>query len=584
MSVERPHAEAATRRPQVLAGLKGLTTASLPGEVFAGFTLAALIIPLNIGYAQVAGLPPALGLYAALVPLVVFALFTSSREVVGGPGPASAALVAAALAGFAAPGDPERVQYALALAMLCGALFVLAWYFRLGFLQNFLSQAVMIGFVSGLGIQVFTNQLRKILGVTVDITEKHEEVTAKIGETLGLSLETEGYFLEVLGLIREIPNANPYAVALGLGSLVSVRLLKRYPPRVPGALVVLVVMTAIVVWLSLDERGVSVLGQLPAGLPSFVLPEAGPGVYIRLLPGAMALVAITLAEGLLLAGSYGRRNGYKPDGDQMLLSYGLANATAGLTGSMVTGNSVSRTAAMSSAGSRTQVPSLVAALVVGVVLAFFTDLLALVPSAALAGIVANAVVSLIAAGDIRALYRRRRSEFWVAIVCLVAVLVVGPLRAVAIAFLLSVIDLLSRAARPVTAILQRPPGADHFVAAEGPQSGTGLIIYRFSSPLFFANANVLLEEVDRLTAGSRAPVRWFVLDAHSMVDMDSSGGEMLRQIISMLKGRGVTFAISRLPESLEAVLESYELLEEIGRSYIFATNRDAAEAYDRAAG
>jgi MFS superfamily sulfate permease-like transporter len=190
MRVKSPGDNGKVRWPQPLAGFRGLRPADLPREISAGITLAALVIPLNIGYAQVAGLPAMLGLYAAIVPLVLFALFTSSPHVVGGP--ATAALVAAALVGFAPPGDPLRVQFVLVLALVCSLLFFLAWYFRLGFLENFLSRAVLVGFVSGLGIQVLTNQVRKIMGVSVDTSQQLEKITSQVEKTLGISLGKPG--------------------------------------------------------------------------------------------------------------------------------------------------------------------------------------------------------------------------------------------------------------------------------------------------------------------------------------------------------------------------------------------------------
>jgi high affinity sulfate transporter 1 len=558
-----------------------LRPADLPREISAGITLAALVIPLNIGYAQVAGLPATLGLYAAIVPLVLFALFTSSPHVVGGPGPATAALVAAALAGFAAPGDPLRVQFALVLALVCSLLFFLAWYFRLGFLENFLSRAVLVGFVSGLGIQVLTNQVRKIMGVSVDTSQQLEKLTSQVEKTLGISLKTQGYFLEVSALVKEIPNANLYPVAIGVGSLVIVRLLKRYAPKVPGALVALVLMTVVVAVFNLDQRGVSVLGKLPSGLPALTFPTAPPTDYIKLLPGALALVAITLCEGLLLVRTYANKHGYKADRDQVLFAYGLANLGAGLTGSMVTGNSVSRSAAMDSAGARSQLPSLVAAGVVAAVLAFFTDLLALVPNAALAGIVANAVLSLIGVHDLRTLFRLRRSEFWIATVCLLAVLGLGPLRAVLIAFLLSIIDLVTRASRPYTTLMRQAPGGDHFVPGDEADelASPGLIVYLFSAPLFFANANVFSEEIQRQVKRAPTPVKWFVLDAHAMMEMDITGAEAMRQVLDLMKDAGVTFALSRAPARLVSRLKTYGLLEQIGSNRLYATNREAAAAY-----
>ena len=569
--------------PRPFEGLRGIKRADLPREISAGITLAALVIPLNIGYAQVAGLPATMGLYAAIIPLVLFAVFTSSRHLVGGPGPATAALVAAALAGFAAPGDPLRLQYALALALMCSLLFFLAWLFRLAFLQNFLSRAVLIGFVSGLGIQVFTNQARKILGVSIDVHKQLEALEGRVEQAFGVTLETQGYFLEVVAIIREIPHANLYALAIGLGSLIGVRLMKRYAPKIPGALVVLILMTVIVIVFDLNAKGVSVLGDLPAGLPDLVFPTVPLADYVKLMPGALALVAITLCEGLLLAGGYAHKYQYKSDGNQLLFAYGMTNAAAGFTGSMVCGNSISRSAAMDSAGAQSQLTSLVAAGVVAAILLYFTDMLALLPNAALAGIVANAVLSLIKVATLRELLRVRRSEFWIAIICLLAVLLLGPLRAVAIAFLMSIIDLLRRASLPFTTLLRESAPGSYFISGgEGSAHSTpGLIVYRFTAPLYFANANLFSEEIEKLVAQAPTPVRWFVLDSSAIHDMDTTGEEAMRQVLTMLAERDVTFAVSRCSTPLQSILKDYGLLDEIGRERLYDTNRDAVAAIRR---
>ena len=480
-----------TRWPQLFVGLHGLKRENLPREISAGITLAALIIPLNIGYAQVAGLPPMVGLYAGIIPLIVFALFTSSRHVITSPDASIAALVGAVLLGFAAPGDPMRVQFALALALMCSVLFFIFWFFRLAFLANFLSRAVMVGFITGLGIEVFTNQARKILDASFEGVMEIEAMALQLKDTMATSIDTEGYLVEVIALIESIPYANLYSVAIGFGAIIIIRLLKRYAPMVPGALVALLLTTVAVAVFSLDEHGVGVLGALPSGLPSFSLPAVSLSDSMRMLPGAMAVVAITLSEGLLLVRKYAGKYEYKADGDQMLFAYGVANVAAGLSGSLITGNSPSRSAAMDSAGSQSQFPSLVAAVVVALVLLFFTDVLAYLPQAALAGIVANAVLSLIEIDELRELWRMRQSEFWIAIVCLLSVLVFGPLDAVIIAFLLTSINVVRRASRPGTWVMHEAPDGSHFIPEETDHvpDSSGLVIYRFGAPLFFANGN-----------------------------------------------------------------------------------------------
>ncbi|QKD82460.1 SulP family inorganic anion transporter [Thermoleptolyngbya sichuanensis A183] len=547
---------------QLFHGLRGVKQADLPTEILAGVTLAALMVPLNIGYAQVAGLPATAGLYSAILPMVAFAIFCTSRQLVASPDAALSALLGATLAGLAAPDDPRYLQLAFAITLLCALVFFLFWYFRLGFLANFLSKAVLAGFITGLGIEVLTSQVKKIMGISV---------------------EAEGWFREVVEIIGKVVEANLYTVVIGVGSIVIIRLLKRFAPQIPGALVALVIMTALVSGLNLDRQGVSVLGQIPAGLPSLTFPQVTLGDWGSLLPGALAMCAITLAEGLLLGRSYAQRRGYPIDADQEMFAFGAANLASGLTGGFTAGTSASRTAAMDSSGSRSQVPSLVGASVVALVLLFFTNQLALLPNAALAGIVANAVLGLIEVGELKTLFRVRRSEFWVAIACLLSVLVLGPLKAVAIAFLLSMIDLLGRASKPPTALLAGTPGKARFVAAARYPAATrtpGLLIYRFSAPLIFANAEFFKTQVADLVATAEPPVQWFVLDAEAITDIDVTGAEALEQAIASLEQRQVGFAMTRVSQPLRQLLTTYDLLPHpISPGRLYDTNRQVTEAF-----
>jgi sulfate permease, SulP family len=573
--------------PTVFSGLRGITSADLPREISAGITLAALIIPLNIGYAQVAGLPPAVGLYAAIIPLVVFAVLASSRHLVTSPDASMATLVGATLVGFAAPGA-ERLPFALALAVVCALLFFLFWIFRLAFLANFLSRAVMAGFISGLGVEVFTNQVRKILAAPHGAEATGLLAAAEhLKETLASSVQTEGYFVEILTMLHSIPHANLYSVAVGVSAFLIVRLMKRYAPKIPGALVALVLLTVVVAVFDLPSKGVAVLGKtVPAGLPSLTLPSVPLVDYVRMLPGAMAIVAILLCEGLLVVRRYANKYNYKADGDQMLFAYGAANLWAAFTGSLLTGNSPSRSAAMDAAGARSQVPSLVAAGTIALVMLFFTDLLAYLPNAALAGIVANAVLSLIEVRELRELWHMRRSEFWVAAICLLSVLVFGPLRAVIIAFLFATIDLLRRASRPDTWVLREAPDGSHFVPEEAEQAPqpSGIIFYRFGSSLYFANANLFEEEVERLVTQAPTPIKWFVLDGEAINDIDTTGAEALHQSLTLLAKHGVTFAISRAAQKVSNLLKRYHLMEFIGEERLYPSNRHAIAAFRRETG
>jgi high affinity sulfate transporter 1 len=551
---------------RLLAAVRGVPTSSASREVLAGVTLAALMIPLNIGYAQVAGLPPIVGLYAAILPMIVFALTSFTRHLVAGPDASAAAMIAVFLAPLAAPGDPRYMQLAFAQALLCGLIFFVAWALHLGFLANFLSHAVLIGFISGLAIEVLVSQIEKILGVSVS---------------------AEGFFRELWAIVLAIPQASAWSVVIGVGTIAVIRVLKRFAWQWPGALIALVLATILVAALGLEEKGVSLLGAVPAGLPSIALPDVSFSDYLALLPGALALFAVTLAEAPLVARRYAELYGEEADVDQDLFALGAANVAAGLSGTLSIGSSTSRTAAMDSAGARSQIPSFVAGLVVALLLLFFTGVLAYLPNAALAGIVANAVVSLIEVGEFRELWRVRRSEFIVASIAVLSVLVLGALVGVIVAFLLSLIDLIARASRPHAAVLVELAGGHGFdTPADAPAKMTrpGLVIYRFDASLYFANATLLRENIATLTFGVEPPVRWLVLDAESVNDVDTSGARALAQAIEALHSQGVTFAISRVHTQVRELLQRYGLFVLIGEEMFFETNREAAAAFEHVNG
>ncbi|MGW0478068.1 SulP family inorganic anion transporter [Nonomuraea sp. NPDC003214] len=526
-----------------------------PKEITAGVTLAALAIPLNIGYAQIAGLPPVVGLYAAIVPMLVFALFCSSRQLVASPDAPIAALIASLLTAMAVrPGSAQYVELAYAQALVCAGVFLLFFVFKLGFLADFLSEPVLVGFIAGLAVEILTSQVEKILGV---------HTTA------------DRFFPELWEIITRIPQAEKWSVVIGLATVAVIVALRRFVPALPGPLVALVAATAVVAWAGLDKRGVSVLGDVPSGLPVPHWPSITLGQWAGLVPGAIAIAAVTLADGLLTARRYAEQRGYRIDANQELRAFGLANVAAGLTQSMTVGSSASRTAAMDSTGSRSQVPSVVCALVVAVLVAFFSGVLAYLPNAALAGIVAVAVVRLVDVRKLAELWRLRRSEFWIAVVCLLGVPVLGSLTAVVIAFLLSAVDVVRRAARPSTAVL-RPGEHGRYVREEDHRDGDGeagpLTVYRFESQLFFANAATFKADVERL---AERGARWIVLDAEAIPDVDTTGAQALRDTVALLGERGVTFAVSRATAGLRRLLTHYGLT---GLTY-YDSNEAAADAF-----
>jgi high affinity sulfate transporter 1 len=552
-------------RPSALSAIRGIPGVSLPQEIVAGITLAALMIPLNIGYAEVAGLPPVVGLYAAILPSIVFGLLASSRHLVASPDAAIAAMFVGLLSGLAAPSDPRYLDFVLATTVLCGLVFAAFWAFRLSFLANFLSGAVLVGFITALGLEVLVSQIQKILAVSV---------------------ESDTFVGEVWGTITAIPDANGWSVAIGVGTIAVIVGLKRFAPKLPGALIGLVAATVVVALFGLDEKGVAVVGSVPSGLPSLALPEVSLSELVTLLPVALALCAATMAEAPLLARSYAEKRKEPFDPDQDFLAFGAANAAAGISGAFALGSSASRTAAMDSMGSKTQLPSVVAGVVVAIVLLFFTDLLALLPSAALAGIVAFAVLGLIDVRGLLRLWRLRRSELAVAVVAIGAVLGLGVLQGVIVAFLLSILDLLWRAASPPSAVLVPASDGSAYDVPPVPVRATapGVVVFRFAAPLYFANAPRFRAVVDAVITGADPPVRVFVLDAAAIGDIDTTGADALREVLERLREAGAVTGIARCQPQTEVLLRAYGLLEVLGADRLFETDREAVAALTAATG
>jgi sulfate permease, SulP family len=530
-------------------------------EFLAGLTLVALAVPMNIGYASVAGLPATVGIYASIVPALAFAFTTGSRRLVVGPDATIAALLAAAIAPVVATGV-AATEVALAVALLTGLLLVIGWLIGLGRLVRFLSHAVLIGFIAGLAVEILTSQVRRIMAVEA---------------------EAEGWLMEVAALVTAIPESSVASVAVGVGTILLIRLLRRFAPRLPGALIALVVVGGLVAWL--EPTDVAVLGPVPAGLPPLTVPSLPLEAWLALVPVALAIAVLTVAEGVLISESAARRHGEELGPNGEVFAYGLANATAALTGGMPIGASASRTAALEDTGAQSQIPMLVAAVAAGVVAVAFTGLIAAIPMAALGGIVANAVVGLLNVPAFRHLARVRRSEFVIALGCAAGVLILGPLPGLAMAAIASSVDVVRRAADLPFAQLDgstEPSTTGRFARTGEQPTPDGLRVVRPEGPLFFANADsirVLCREA------ARDPVvRWLVLDLEAVADIDPTAAEALTEGIEQLRSADIVVAFSRVRAPISRLLTRYGLFEIVGEDRLFSTTRAAAAVYDRAVG
>ncbi len=527
-----------------------------PNELLAGVTLVALSVPMNIGYASVAGLPATVGIYASIAPLLVFAFTTASRRLVVGPDATVAALLAAAIVPVVATGV-AATEAAIAVALLTGLTLLAGWLMGLGRLVRFLSHAVLVGFIAGLAVEILTSQIRRMMAIEV---------------------EAEGWVLEVIAMVAAVPEASAASVAIGVTTIGLVRGLRRFAPRVPGALVALVVLGAVVAWL--EPGGVAVLGPVPSGLPTLSFPVLPLQTWLALVPVALAIAVLTVAEGVLISESAARRHGERLEPNGEVFAYGLANVAAAVTGGMPVGASASRTAALEGTGAQTQVPMIVAALVAAVVAVTFTGVLAAIPMAALGGLVANAVVGLINVPAFRHLARVRRSEFGIALICAGGVLVLGPLPGLALAAIASAVDVVRRAADLPWAQLDAEPdptGSGRFARTGDRPVPDSLRILRPEGPLFFANAATVHDRLGRIAQDPE--VRWLVLDLEAVSDIDPTAAEALADAITVLHDTGTVVALSRVRHPIRSLLQRYGLDEHLDEALVFDTNRAAAAAF-----
>ncbi|ACZ21961.1 sulfate permease-like transporter, MFS superfamily [Sanguibacter keddieii DSM 10542] len=537
--------------------LAGLTRQNAARESVAGVTLLAIAVPLNIGYAQIAGLPPTAGLYALVVPAVVYALLVSSRQLVASPDAAAAALVASSIGGLAVAGSEDYLTMAFAQAVLCGVLFALASVLRLGFLAAFLSKPILVGFVGGLALDILVSQVAKMLGVPID---------------------SGGEFVsKVVDLVTGLPTLDGWSVLIAAVAVVVLVGGRRVASAVPWALVVLVVATVVVVATGLEQRGVAVLGPVEAGPPRLVWPALSWGEWLALVPSAIALTMVTVAEGLLVARSYGEKRGYTTSPDRDLLAFGAANAASGLTGGFSVGSSTSRTAAMDQAGSRTQLPALVAAVGTLLLLLFGTALLEHIPSPAIGAVVGVAVLPLLGVRELRGMWGQDRFELAVGAVCFLSTLLVGAIPGILIAFVLSLVNLARRAAAPAIDVLAADGEAGSSLldpAPVGTATAPGVVVVRMAAPLFFANGVVFSDAVRRAVTDT-PDVRHVVVDLEAVTDVDLTGAEAFASVRSWLATQSVTLSYSRPRREIVARMRALDLVDD---ETIYPTNRAALAA------
>lgn len=547
-------------RTRLLQGILPLETGQVPGEILAGVTFAALAIPQVMGYAQIAGMPVVTGLYTLLLPLVVFALAGSSRHLVVGADSATAVVIASGLAALAVPGSPEYIAFAGMIALLASVLLLLAGLLRVGFVSDFLSRPVIMGFLAGVGIQIALGQLGGILGLPAAGGGPVAQLAGIPGNLSGISLPTLALALTVIGVIM---------------------VARRLSPRTPGALIA--VAGAIVAsWaLGLSSRGIALLGPVPGGLPVIAFPAVPPADLPALLNLAAACFVIILAQSATTSRAYAWRFSDRVDENADLLGLGLANIAAGISGTFVVNGSPTKTEMVYGAGGRTQLAQLAAAAVVLAALLFITGPLSWLPAAVLSAVVLLIGLQLVDLAGFASLRARRPVEFTVALVTAATVIFIGVVQGIAIAVAASIIAHLRHSYRPLNALLVPVPegGLRTVPVDEGTQALEGLIIYRFGADLYFANEERFAGEILSLAAKADPPIRWFCLSAANIGDIDYSGAETLKQVHEELRRRGIILVLADLKEPVLARLGRDGILDLVGREYVFETVFDVIRIY-----
>ena len=544
-------------RIPIFESLHGYRRASLRADVTAGALIVAIAIPLSMGMAEVAGMPPIAGLYSCVLPLVAYAALGSSRQLVIALDASTAAIVAATVAPLAA-GDPGRYAALVAgLALMAGALLAIAGLAKLGVIADFLSEPVLLGYQAGLAIVVIASQLPRMLGVTVDADT-----------TVGPYADS----------IRSWAEIDATTVAIAVGTMAVMLVCRRWP-RLPGALLAVVGATLVVAAAGLD---VAVVGPLPSGFPAIGLPDLGLSDLGELAPGAAAVALVAAADTLVSSRAFAVRNGYEVDADRDLIGLGAANLSSGVSGGITVSASAARTAVAESVGSRSQVAGLVAAALISLVLLVATGLLRDVPVAALAAVVTIAVSRLFEPRTARTLWRVRRTEFAIAVAAMAGVALIGVLEGVVIAMALSLVDFLRRTSRPHDAVLGVVPGRPGFhdvARVREAEQVRGALVYRFDAPLFYANAERFRTRVRSLIR-RRDDVRIVVLEASTTPDIDVTAARMLGELRQELGDRGVRFVVAEAVGSVRDLLVGDELKEDFTTADMYDSVQQALDAID----
>ncbi|MDF0731116.1 SulP family inorganic anion transporter [Pseudomonas entomophila] len=529
-------------------------------DLQAGLSVAAIQIPIAIAYAQIVGLPPQYGLYACVLPMIVYALVGSSRQLMVGPDAATCAMIAGAVAPLAM-GDPQRIaELSVIVTVLVGVMLIAAGVARAGFIASFFSRPILIGYLNGIGLSLIAGQLSKVVG---------------------FKIEGDGFILSLVDFLQRLGETHWPTLAIGLAGLALLIWLPRRYPRLPAALVTVAVFTLLAGLFGLDRFGVAILGPVPAGIPELAWPQSNLAETKSLLRDALGIATVSFCSAMLTARSFAARHGYAINANHEFVALGVSNLAAGVSQGFAISGADSRTAVNDMVGGKSQLVGIIAALVIALILLFFTAPMAWIPQAALGAVLLMAGWGLIDVKSLGKIRRLSRFEFWLCLLTTVGVLGLGVLPGIVFAVTLAILRLLYSIYQPTDAVLGWVPGIEGQVDIRQHQDARtvpGLVVYRFDDAILFFNADYfkmrLLEAVQR-----EAKPQAVLFDAEAVTSIDVSGVAALREVRDTLAAQGIHFAIARARGTFLRMLVRSGMAREMEEKLLFGSVRAGIRAY-----
>ena len=544
-------------------GIRPVKRAAAIRDALSGIVFAAMDIPQVLGYSRIAGMPIETGLYSLLTPLLAFAAFGSSRYLIVAADSATAAILRSGIADMAPSATARYVALAGAVALLTAVFLLLARLLKLGFIADFLSQTVLAGFLTGIGLQV---------GITV------------LGQMLGIETNSRKTIVQFYEVCRGLPHANLPTVLLTVTVLASVLALQHFAPRLPGSLLAVVVATSASAIWNFAGHGMSTIGPVTGGLPHFGLPDVHWGDLPPLLPIAASCAVMILTQSAATARIYATRYGQRLDADQDLVGLSAANAAAALSGGFVVNGSPTQTAMVESTGSQSQIAQVVTSAIVALVLLFFTKPLEYLPHCVLGTLVFLVAVRLIKLQTLEEIRKESPQEFALALFTAFWVVIAGVEQGIVIAMIMSLLRIVHHSYHPRSGVMISESDGTWMMSppVAGTMTEPGLVLYRFGAGLFYANANRFADEILAIVGPAPSPVRWLIVDAEAIINVDYSAARTVIDLKKTMADSGVTFGFARVPWNTRADFRRHHLSEAIESALIFNHLHDAIEAYNKA--